>query len=606
MSSIQASRRGLRPAFAFGEARECRGGVRAGLAALSPVRGALLGCSALAAIGLGAVPTEAMARTVADAVFVNGNVIPMTAPDARAQAVAVKDGAIVAVGTNRQIAALQGKKTKRVDLKGKTLLPGFIDAHGHIGGLAQALGTASLDPPPVGTVGSIPELQNVLRQYAASHPQGWVVGRGYDDSLMTEHRHPTRHELDAVAADRPVIASHASGHLAVLNTKALEMAGLLHPGKLEPGSVVQLEADGQTASGVIAEGALFKILGLFPRPTLEQGIAGLAAAQKIYAQNGLTTAQDGATTPDGWRLLSAAADQSALFIDVHALPLASGPFPGLDQLPFNAPYKNRLRAAGIKIIMDGSPQGRTAWLSHPYFHAPHGEPDDYAGFRQIPDEKLDVMLRNAAGHGWQVYAHVNGDAAIQQLIDGVRRTDEAGGPKLKRTIAIHAQTARLDQLKAMKQLDIEPSFFANHTFFWGDWHREVTLGPVRADRISPQRDAFDIGLRPTIHNDAPVVPPNMIRLIWSAVTRRTRSDDILGPQERVTPYEALQEVTSNAAYEIHEESSKGTLEPGKLADFVVLDGDPLTTPPEMIINLRVVGTIKEGRYVFSAEPQPPS
>lgn len=600
MSSIRANRRGPGRASAHGEAQQCHGASRADRAALSPVRRPLLGCSVLAAFGLVAGPSGAMARTVADTVFVNGNVIPMTAPDVRAQAVAVKDGAIVAVGSNQQIAALQGKKTRRVDLQGKTLLPGFIDAHGHISGVAQSLGVATLDPPPVGPVGSIPDLQQILRQYAASHPQGWVVGRGYDDALMAEHRHPTRQELDAVAADRPVIVSHASGHLAVLNTRALEMAGLLHPGPLEPGSVVQLEADGHTASGVIAEGALFKVFGLFPRPTLEQGIAGLVAAQKIYAKYGLTTAQDGATGPDDWHLLSAAADQSALFIDVHALPLASAPFPGLDELPFNAPYRNHLRAAGIKIIMDGSPQGRTAWLSHPYFHVPHAEPDDYAGFQQIPDKKLDAMLRNAAGHGWQVYAHVNGDAAIQELIDGVRRVDEAGGPQLKRTIAIHAQTARLDQLQAMKQLDIEPTFFASHTFFWGDWHREVTLGPVRADRISPQRDAFDIGLRPTIHNDAPVVPPDMIRLIWSAVTRRTRSGDILGPQERVTPYEALEEVTSNAAYEIHEEDSKGTLEPGKLADLVILDGDPLTIPPELIINLHVVGTIKDGRYVFGS------
>ncbi|MDE2413097.1 MAG: amidohydrolase family protein, partial [Sphingomonadales bacterium] len=276
------------------------------------------------------------------------------------------------------------------------------------------------------------------------------------------------------------------------------------------------------------------------------------------------------------------------------------PFPGLDAVPFNAPYQKHLRAAGVKIILDGSPQGRTAWLTHPYHVVPDGRPADYAGYRQVPDDKLREMLRRAAVHQWQVFVHVNGDAAIQQLIDGVRAVDQEGGPQLRRTIAIHSQTARLDQLQAMKQLDIEPSFFGSHTYYWGDWHREVTLGEPRADRISPQRDAIDAGLRPTIHNDSPVVPPDMIRLIWSAATRRTRSNDILGPEERVTPYEALQEVTTNAAYEIHEEATKGTLEPGKLADLVVLDGDPLATPAEQLLSLHVVGTIKEGKYVFGA------
>ena len=299
-------------------------------------------------------------------------------------------------------------------------------------------------------------------------------------------------------------------------------------------------------------------------------------------------------------MLREAARRSALFIDVDALPLIVLPFPDLDKVPFNAPYDNRLRAAGVKIIVDGSPQGRTAWLSHPYFRIPEGLPADYAGDRQIPDDRLKAMLRNAAGHGWQVFAHVNGDAAIQQLIDGVRAVDHEGGSTLKRTITIHSQTARIDQLRAMKELDIEPTFFASHTFYWGDWHREVTLGPVRAEHISPQRDAFDVGLTPTIHNDSPIVPPDMIRLIWSAVTRRTRSNDILGAEERVTPYEALEEITRNAAYQLHEEKTKGTLEPGNLADLVILNANPLTISSEKLLELRVSATIKEGRYIFES------
>ncbi len=548
---------------------------------------------------LAGAPGLARAGEKADIVFLHGNVVPMTAPDARAQALAVKDGKIVAVGSDSEIERLRGRATQSVDLHGKTLLPGFIDAHGHITGLAQQSDLAALQPPPVGTVKDIASLQAALREYARTHPDGWLMGMGYDDAELAEKRHPTRQELDAVSADRPIVLGHVSGHLIALNTKALELTGMLHPERDPPGGVIRREADGKTASGVLEESAIFIAYAKTPRPTFEKQIEQLKKAQEIYASNGLTTAQDGATMPELWALLEEAAKRKALFLDIHALPLMQAWPTGLEQVPFSRTYTQHLRAAGVKILADGSPQGRTAWLTHPYHIVPHGRENDYKGYQQIPDDVLQGLLRKAADHDWQVFVHVNGDAAIQELIDGVRAVGQAGKP-LHRTIAIHSQTARIDQLKAMKDLDIEPSFFAAHTFYWGDWHREVTLGLPRAEHISPQRDAFDLGLRPTIHNDSPVVPPDMIRLIWSAVTRRTRSNDILGPEERVTPYEALMEVTSNAAYELHEEGMKGTLEKGKLADLVILDRDPLSIPPESLMDVKVSGTLKEGRYIYGA------
>ena len=420
---------------------------------------------------------------------------------------------------------------------------------------------------------------------------------GYDDSLMTERRHPTRRELDAVSLDRPILAFHVSGHLATLNTKALEITGLLHPGKDPPAGVVRREADGITAAGVVEEGAVFAAVQKIPSAPLDSQIKWLIDAQRLYAANGITTAQDGATTPDGWALLKAAAANRSLFLDVHALPLAAMKWDNLAALPFNAPYRNHLRVAGIKIIADGSPQGRTAWLSHPYHDPPTGSDRSYAGYRQIRDDVLRATLENAAAKGWQAYVHVNGDAAIQQLIDNVRTINLSGGKKLARTIAIHAQTARYDQLQQMKALDIEPTFFAAHTYFWGDWYRETVLGSERADNISPQRAAFDVGLHPSIHNDAPVVPPDMMRLIWSAVTRRTRSGDILGPAQRVSIYEALEEVTRNAAYQIHEENMKGTIEPGKTADSTILNSDPMGVMENEILNIKIEYIVKNGRVI---------
>lgn len=541
--------------------------------------------------------TTALARSAADMIFRGGIILPMTGPDDRAEAVAVKDGKVLAVGTDADIAKRKDRKTRVVDLEGRALLPGFIDAHGHLTMVAQRTAQAALDPPPVGPVSDIASLQAALRTQADKSPQGWIVGMGYDDAQIAEQRHPTRQELDAVSNERPIIAIHVSSHLATLNTKALELTGQLNAAADPPGGVIRREADGRTASGVVEEAAMFAAMRSIPMASTDQRIEGLVAAQRIYAANGLTTAQDGATSPEGWELLKAAAQRGALFLDVHALPLAMIKWDDLAALPFHAPYRHHLRVAGVKIIADGSPQGRTAWLSHPYHQPPAGRDKSYAGYPQIPDELLRATLANAADKGWQTYVHVNGDAAIQQLIDSVRAVGERGKP-LTRTIAIHAQTARADQLRQMKSLDIEPSFFAAHTFFWGDWHREVVLGSDRADHISPQREAFDLGLRPSIHNDAPVVPPDMIRLIWSGVTRRTRSGDILGPSERVSTYEALEEVTRNAAYAIGEETTKGTLEPGKLADFVILSSDPLALQKERLLDLKVEATIKEGKYVF--------
>jgi predicted amidohydrolase YtcJ len=186
------------------------------------------------------------------------------------------------------------------------------------------------------------------------------------------------------------------------------------------------------------------------------------------------------------------------------------------------------------------------------------------------------------------------------LIDGVRDNGLAG----KRTVAIHNQVVQLDQLKDMKALDIQPSFFANHTYYWGDWHRDVALGPKRADFISPQATGWALGLRPTAHNDSPVVPPDMMRLVWSSVNRLTQSGDILGPMERISPYRALQQVTINAAWQIGEDGDKGSLSPGKRADLVILDGNPLTVDAAKIHSIKVVATIKDGKTIYGSIGSP--
>lgn len=544
------------------------------------------------AVFLAAVSVPALAQTI---VYSGGPVITMAGDVAEtAEALAVKDGRILAVGTVQAVTKAAGRKAQRVDLKGRSLLPGFIDAHGHVSSVGQSAGLAQLAPPPVGRVDSIAALQAALRAYVPPPSTPVIIGNGYDDSVLAEKRHPTRHDLDEVSATKPILIVHASGHFASANSPMLKLLGI-GPDTPDPkGGIIRREADGKTPDGVLEETAFFNALKPLMPASIDGAVAALVAGTKIYAANGITTAQDGRVMPEGWPALVEAAKRGVLPIDTVALLSFERDWSADARALIGKPYQGHIRVGGIKLTVDGSPQGRTAWLHDPVPVPPAGKGADYRGYPAIDLKLFNAKLAEAAANNWQVFAHVNGDEAVQALIDGVR----ANGLSGKRTIAIHAQVTRPDQLVEMKALDIQPSFFANHTYFWGDWHRDVALGPKRADFISPQASAWAIGLRPTAHNDSPVVPPDMMRLIWSSVNRRTQSGDILGPLERVPVYRALQQVTINAAWQIGEDAEKGSLAPGKRADLVVLDVNPLASDPAALYAIKVIATIKDGTTVF--------
>lgn len=510
------------------------------------------------------------------------------------EAVAVKDGQLLAVGDLAAVSKSAGKSAVRVDLKGRTMLPGFVDAHGHMGFVGQNAAMAQLQPPPVGTVESIAQLQDALRSFARQRSLPVLIGNGYDDSQMAERRHPTRADLDAVSETVPILLLHVSGHFASMNSAMLKMVGYNADTADPVGGVIRREADGKTPNGVIEESAMHPVFKLLAPSNLEASIAPLVTAAKIYASYGITTGQDGRVMPESWAALDEAAKRNLLPIDVVSLVSFEREWPATVRERIGKSYSGRLRIAGIKLTLDGSPQGRTAWLKDPVPIPPDGQKQGYAGYPAIDLKLFNAKLADAAKNNWQVFAHVNGDAAAQALIDGVRQNGLAG----RRTIAIHNQVVQLDQLKEMKTLDIQPSFFANHTFYWGDWHRDVSLGAKRADFISPQATAWSLGLKPTAHNDSPVVPPDIMRLVWSSVNRRTQSGDILGPLERISPYRALQQVTINAAWQIGEEESKGSIAVGKRADLVVLDSNPMSVDPNTLHAIKVIATIKDGTTVF--------
>ena len=538
----------------------------------------------------------------ADTIYLGG-IITMEAAAPKVEAVAIRGDTIVAAGTGAEVMRLRGEATRVVELGDHALLPGFIDAHGHLTATAAFSRYANLSSPPSGPVKSIRELQEALRRHIKEHPIGpgqWVIGYGYDDSLLADRRHPTRADLDAVSTEHPVFVVHVSGHFSAANSRLLAMAKIDAASPDPPGGVIRRQTGSKEPDGVVEETAHMALYETAPKASLQESLPLITKAMKTYASMGVTTVQDGGAMPDNLALLAEAARLKLLTLDVVAYRLRlppAAPFP--DDLVFGT-YRDRLKIGGVKLILDGAPQGKTAYLAAPYLFPPPGQSTTYRGYPSMPPEVVNQAVREAVERNVPLLAHANGDAAAQMLIDAVEAAREKTGNKSSKVVMIHAQTVRDDQLDLLGAFGIIPSFFVGHTFYWGDWHREETLGAPRAERISPTRSAIERGLAFTLHNDAPIVPPDILRTIWSATTRRTRSNDILGPQQRLTIVEALAGVTLNAARQYSEEDRKGSIRAGKLADLVIVSQNPLTMDPERLLDLRIVETISHGQSVYRA------
>ena len=532
----------------------------------------------------------------ADLILTSNKVILMTGNEqAEALSIAIKNQEIIWIGTHEKAERIQGK---HIDYGDQAILPGFIDAHGHASYLAFATQVANLASPPVGTVNNIKELQSELKKFIKDSnlkPGEWVMGLGYDDSLLAEKRHPTKDDLDEVSTEHPIYLIHVSAHLGAANSLGLKLANINSKTQDPPGGKIRRYVNSLEPNGVFEETAAYPLQQL-AMSSYKDPIGSVKKAMQIYARNGITTVQDGASSPETIALMQAADAQGMINLDVISFPVGqNGLDQNLDSINFGS-YEGRLKIGGIKLILDGSPQGKTAYLTEPYYKPPHSELDSYTGYPLIPQLEVSKWVKRYADLNIPIMAHANGDAAADMLIKAVTDADIASD---HRTVMIHAQTVREDQLDNIKSLGIVPSFFSTHTFYWGDWHRDSVFGLDRASRISPTKSALDRNIPYTVHNDAPVVPPDMIRLLWSTTNRLTRSGKTLGLEQRISTYEALKAMTVNGAYQHFEEKTKGTIEVGKLADLVVLSEDPLHIPAEDILKLKVVATYSHGKQIFS-------
>jgi predicted amidohydrolase YtcJ len=544
--------------------------------------------------------TDASNHGDADLIITGGPILTMEgAEPTTAEAIVVDDGKIVFVGSKADALKRKGDGTVVRDLAGKTLMPGFIDGHAHAQQFGMQAVGANLLAPPDGTVNTIDDVVERLKTFAAGPDvkrTGWIFGVGYDDALLG--RHPTREDLDKVSTTVPVMATHISGHFAAVNTLGLKMIGYDASTPNPEGGVIRREADGKTPNGVLEElAAIPQMLKALGPTTQEAKDYFLGRGLELAKSYGYTTANEGRMFGPMHADLQSAASRGLVDIDVTGWMDYTGRAE-LDK-GFSSNYTNHYRLAGLKITLDGSPQGRTAWRTIPYLIPPDGQKPGYQGYPAIPDTKqVEAYLDEAFTKGWPVKVHANGDAAIDQLFEALKPVVAKHGIKPGQVMLIHGQFIRPDQVQQLKPLGIFPSMFPMHTFYWGDWYKQI-VGPEYAARISPMRSILNTGLHATSHTDAPVALPNLMQVVWATVNRTSRSGDVIGPDERVTPYEAMQMITIWGAEQFGEQASKGSIKEGKLADLVVLSDNPITMDPAKINQVQVLETIKEGRTVWA-------
>jgi predicted amidohydrolase YtcJ len=541
----------------------------------------------------------------ADSIYVGGDIITMNDGQPTAEALAVKGALILAVGSRAEIEnAHKGPATQVIDLGGKTLLPGFLDAHSHYASSLTVANQVNVYAPPAGPGRDSESIVAELVRYRDQNqtPKGEVIqAYGYDDNAMPDGRTLNRDHLDEAFPDNPVLVGHVSMHGAVLNSAAMKKWNFSAETETPPGGIIVRKPGTNEPYGLIMEMAYLPVFASLPQPTAQQEVEWSRAGQMLYAQHGVTTAHEGATHLADLELMKRAAAGGASIIDVIANPFITDLEAILVRFPKDTwgIYENRLKIGAVKFTIDGSPQGKTAVFTTPYRTGGPGGEKDWTGELSFPEPVIAKAVEAVYDLGLPLNLHANGDGAIDTFLR-VHETVAADDPGRDRNVTmIHAQFARADQLDKFARYKIRPSLYTLHTYYFADAHI-ANRGTEQAMYISPMRDAIDKGLEPTNHTDFVVAPLDQMFMLWSAVNRISRAGEVIGADQRITPLEGLKSQTINVARQYGEQATKGSLEPGKLADLVILDKNPLNVEPMAIKDIKVVETVKDGKTIYRA------
>lgn len=523
--------------------------------------------------------------------FYNGDIITLE-DELYTEAVLIEDGKIAKVGKKDDLMN-SASDAELVDLQGKTLIPSFIDCHSHFFGYANSKLQVNLEDATdfndiADRIKAFIEKNNVKKG-------DWIVANNFDYNTLAEKTYPRIDFVDKIAPDNPLIISNKSGHNGVFNSLAMKGLGITDDTPDPEGGVFYKENGKLT--GYVEENAYINNVQRAPMPSTEDIMKAVMAAQDDYASFGITTMQEGMLLPALADFLAYIANANILKIDYigyvdirereKILPKLQGCI---------KEYKNHFKVGGFKTFLDGSPQGRTAFMRTDYL----GDEKGYRAYPVMSEEELEKLIEIALEEDMQLLAHCNGDAAVAQYLEQYKvARQKLNATNNIRPVIIHAQLIGKDQLPEVKELEMIPSFFIAHVYHWGHIHVE-NFGLERASEISPAKTALDLGIPFTFHQDAPVIEPNMIETMWIAVNRKMKDGQVLGADEKIPALAALEAVTKNGAYQYFEEDIKGTIKEGKLADLVILDKNPLKVDSDDIRNIKVLETIKEGKTIFKA------
>jgi hypothetical protein len=525
----------------------------------------------------------------------NGNVITMDDEHSRAQAVLAVNGVITKVGTNDEIRTLIDGETEVMDLKGKTVVPGFIDCHAHPMGFGQGLERVDCRTPPTH---SIREMVEKIRLAAAEKPPGaWIVGNGYDDFKLEEKRHPNRWDLDEAAPNNPVIVTRMCGHVTVANSYALKLAGINKETKDPEGGRIDRDPATGEPTGVLRGPAQGLLRGLRPPPTMEDLRKAINLAAKEFVARGVTSVSDaGVGGADTVKAYLAAIREDGMPLRINMM-MSLTTLQELAKLGLSTGFGDaKIRIGAIKIVLDGSSTGRTAAVSEPYLDTPGN-----TGILYMSLEDLNKGVLEAHRAGFQVGIHAIGDRAIVAVLDAYEAALKELPRKDHRHRIEHCGINSPRIVARIKELGVVP--VPQPIFLYGEGESyRAGLGEERVKWAYPMRSWLEAGIRVPMSSDCPATSGaeliSPLLGIYVAVTRKTDADRELGPEQKIAVYDGLKAYTLNSAYACFEEGAKGSIEPGKLADFAVLAEDPLSVPPEKIKDISVDATIIDGKVVY--------